>query len=85
MISVNEVNVSVTGRTEQNSVAQGAARGGVRGRIVGAEIGFDLDDATGELRAFGVADQNLAQKLASYLTGIAGEEGAREWLDGSGW
>jgi hypothetical protein len=85
MISVNEVDVGVTGRAEQNSVAQGAASGGVRGRIVGAEIGFHLNDAAGELRAFGVADQNLAQELGSYLAGIAGEEGAREWLEVGDW
>jgi hypothetical protein len=74
----------VTGRAEQDSVAQGAACGGVRGSIVSTEINFNLNDATGELRGLGVADQDLAQELARYIAGIACEEGSREWLEGSG-
>jgi hypothetical protein len=84
VISINEVDISVTGRAEQDSVAQGAACGGVGGSIVGAEINFDLDNATGVLRGLGVADQDLAQELAAYIAGIACEEGAREWLEGIG-
>jgi len=74
----------VTRRTEQYRVAQGAACGGVRGSIVGAEVNFELNDATGELPGLGVADQDLAQELAGYVAGIACEEGPSEWLEDSG-
>ena len=48
MISVNEVDVGMAGRAEQNCVAQGATGGRVSSGIFGAEVRFDLDDAGGE-------------------------------------
>ena len=48
MISVDEVDIGMTGRAEQHGVAQGGAGGRVSGGIFGAEVGFDFDDAGGE-------------------------------------
>jgi len=76
MISVDEVDIGMTGRAEQHGVAQGAAGGGVSGGIFGAEVGFDLDNTGGESYAGEFSDQDLAQELAGYTAGVAGEEGA---------
>jgi hypothetical protein len=50
------------------------------GGIVGAEVGFDFDDAGGEGRT--VADEHFAEEGAGYAAGIAGEKGAGEGTDG---
>jgi len=50
--------------------------GGVSGGIFGAEVGFDLDNTGGESYAGEFSDQDLAQELAGYTAGVAGEEGA---------
>ena len=84
VVSVNEINIGVTGRAEQYGIAQGAAGGGVSRRIVEAEVGFDFDDAGGELRGAGFAEQDLAEKLSGYPPGIAGEEGTIERPDWGG-
>jgi len=48
MIAVDEVDVSVAGRSEKNRVAGGESVVGVGSGIGEAEVGFDLDDASGE-------------------------------------
>ena len=48
VVAVDEVNVGVARRPEQNRGAGGVAGGGVGGGIVLAEVGFDFDDAGGE-------------------------------------
>ena len=83
MIAVDEINVGVAGRAEQDGVTSSIAGGGVRGGIVGSEVGFDFDDAGGEAdRAF--ADQDFAEKCASYAGRSAGEKGAVQGLNGDG-
>src|SRR5208282_3093718 len=47
VIAVDEVDVGVTGGTEENGVARRQARRRVRCRIAFAEIRFGFDDATG--------------------------------------
>ena len=81
--SVDEVDIGVAGRAEENGVAEGASGGGVGGGVVFAEVGFDFDDAGGAAaaaRAF-IANQNLAQEFTSYAAGIAREESPIERAD----
>jgi hypothetical protein len=80
MISIDEVDIGMTGRAEQHGVAQGAAGGGVSSGIFGAEVRFDLDDTGGESEAGKFSDQDLAQELAGYAAGVASEEGAGEGM-----
>ena len=78
MVAVNEINVGVAGRAEQDRGAGCVASGGMRGRVVDAEVGFDFDDASGETQLAGVAEKDLAEEVASYAARAAGEEGASE-------
>ena len=78
MVAVNEINVGVAGRAEQDRGAGCVASGGMRGRVVDAEVGFDFDDASGEMQLAGVAEKDLAEEVASYAARAAGEEGASE-------
>jgi hypothetical protein len=48
MIAVDEVDIGVAGRAEENGVARGLAAVGVRSGIDRSEIGFGLDDASGD-------------------------------------
>ena len=43
--AIDEVNVGMAGRAEEDSIAGGFSGEGVGGRVVGAEVGFDFDDA----------------------------------------
>ena len=45
--SVNEINVSVAGRSEEHGVTSGQSAIGVSGGIVESEVGFHFDDARG--------------------------------------
>lgn len=45
VVTINEIDVGETRRTEENGIARSATRCGVSGKIVCAEIGFDFDDA----------------------------------------
>ena len=84
MVAVDEVDVGVAGRAEKHGIAQGSASGGVSSRIVNAEVGFDLDDTSGQSRGPGVSDEDLAQQLSGYAARIAGEESAIKGLDLAG-
>ena len=81
MITVDEIDVGVAGRSEQDRGAGRVAGGGVSGGIVLSEIGFDFDDAGGET-GISFADQNFAEKVASCAAGAAGEERATERANG---
>jgi len=83
MIAIDEIDVGVTGRSEQDRGAGSVAGGGVSGGIVLSEIGFDFDDAGGEMQRFRVAHQDFAEKIASYATWAASVEGARERKNGT--
>jgi hypothetical protein len=48
VISINEVDVGVAGRSEENRVARGLAAVGVGTGVEGAEVGLGFDDASGE-------------------------------------
>jgi len=84
MVAVDEVNIGVAGRSEKDRSAGGVASGGVGGGVVLAEVSFDFDDPGGEAKFSGVADEDFAEKFASYAAGVAGEEGAGEREDGCG-
>lgn len=45
MISVDEINVGVAGRSEENGGARGVASGGVSRWIVFPQVGFNFHDA----------------------------------------
>ncbi len=63
MIAVNEINVRVSGRTEEHHIARRAADGSVCGGIVGTQVGFDFDDASGEKFAALAAYENFAKQV----------------------
>src|SRR5260370_40729651 len=80
MIAVDEINIAMARRTEQDRGAGGVAGGGMGSGIVFSEIGFYLDDA-GRQTGLSVAHQNLTEKFASHATRIAREERAIERAD----
>lgn len=49
MISIDEINVGMTGRAEDYGVAQGTTGGGMGSWVFDAQVGFDLYDASGEV------------------------------------
>ncbi len=78
MIAVNEINVGVAGRAEQDGRSRGIARGRVSRGIVHSEVGLDFDDAGSEAKLAEVTDQYFAQEFASYATRTSAEEFATE-------
>jgi hypothetical protein len=76
--AVDEVNVGVAGRSEQDCSARGVAGSGVGRGIVFSEVSFHFDDAGCQMQVFVVAHQHLAEEFASHAPRIAGEEGAIE-------
>jgi len=78
VVSVDEIDVSMAGRAEEDGVAGGESAVGVRAGIGESEIGFGFNDASGKEDAFIAADEKFAEEFASDKAGIAGEEGARE-------
>jgi hypothetical protein len=80
MIAVDEIDIGITGRPEQDGSACSIADGGVSGRIVFSEICFDFDDA-GAATRFSISDQNFTKKVAGDAAWTAREKRAREWPD----
>jgi len=80
VIAVDEINVGVPGRSEENGVAGGTAGSGVSGRIVDSEVGFDFDDA-GDEASLALAHQNFSQKGASDAARAPAEESAFQRVD----
>ena len=78
MESVDEVDVGATGWAEENFVALGDAAIGVCGGIGDAEIGFDLDDASGAKLFPFAADEEFAEKIWRDLARIANVECGRK-------
>ena len=73
--AVDEIDVGVSGRTEEHGVTRRASDVSVRRRIDGAEIGFVLDDAAGKKFAALAADEELAEKVSrATVIGVAIEE-----------
>lgn len=82
VVAVDEIDVSMAGRSEEDGVTSGFSGSGVGGGVVFSKVGFDLDNTGAEAGRVS-ADQELSEEVASDATGIAGEEGAREWLAGA--
>ncbi len=81
VIAVDEINVGVAGRAEQDGGAGGVAGGGVGRGIALSEVGLNFDDAGRQERLLAVTHQDLAEKFAGHAPRIAGEEGAGERQD----
>jgi len=77
VVAVDEINVGVAGRTEQDRGAGSIACESVGRGIVFPQVGFDFDDAGGDGKGAVAADKDLAEKGARYSAGIVCEEGAR--------
>ncbi len=78
MHAVDEINVSMAGRSPEDVIACGAAGSGVRGSIVSAQIGFHLHDPSGDELAAFFANDELSQKVRRDDARIAIEELSRE-------
>ena len=83
VIAVDEVDISVAGRAEEDGVAQGWSGGGVGGGVFNAEVGFDFDDAAGEIGFGSLADEDFSEQVAGYAARGADVEGTGE-RDGGG-
>jgi hypothetical protein len=82
VVAVDEIDVGITGRTEQDRSAWSVAGGSVSGGIVLSEVGFDFDDTGREARV-SVAYEDFSEEIASDAAGVASEERAREWNSGT--
>jgi hypothetical protein len=78
--SVDEIDVGVAGRAEEDGVAGSLSRGGVGGGIVLSEVGFDLDDASRKALGSSSANENFAEQVAGDGVRRAGEEAAGKGL-----
>jgi hypothetical protein len=81
MISVNEVHVGVTGRSEQYGGAGGVSGGRMGGSILDAKVSFGFNDASRErglrfLPNVLLSNQHLAQKFTRHPAWIATEKSA---------
>lgn len=83
IISVDEVDVRVARRAEEDRIPQGASGGRVGGRIIFAEIGFNLDDTGGKPsgRITAVADQDSPQQSTCYVPRITYKECTGERME----
>ena len=61
MISVDEIDVGVSWRSEQHRIARGFADRGVGSRVLGTEIGLDFNDPSGEKLLGLPTNQKLAE------------------------
>ncbi len=76
VISVDEIDVGVAGRAEEDGVAKGLSVVGVGAGIDGSQVGFGFDDASGESEGTVAADEKFAEKFAGDGAGIACVKGA---------
>jgi hypothetical protein len=69
--AVDEVDIRVTWRAEQDFVPRRWAamrvRGGVRGRVMGAKVGFDFDDAAGQPSGASAVREDFAEQAWGYV------------------
>lgn len=84
--AVDGVDIGMAGGTEEDLVPRrGSAMrvgGGIGRVVVRAEIGLDLDDASGDQAMFGLVDEELAEEFGSDELGAAFEEAAGEQATG---
>jgi len=78
MIAIDEINVRMPGRAEEDGVARRPSDRGMGSWIISPEVGFDLDDAAGEKFAALAADENFTQQLRADHAWVAVVESARE-------
>ena len=78
MISVYEVHVRISRRPKENRVPHSPADRCMRGGIVGAQIGFNFHDASGEHLAPLPPHENLAEEIRSDQARVAIVEGTSE-------
>jgi len=76
--AVDEVDIYVSGRAEEDCVAGSETAGCVGCRVDEAKVGFDFDDAGGETLALEVADEELAEEGSGNDLGGAGVEASWE-------
>jgi hypothetical protein len=81
MISVDEIDVSISRRAKEHSVAKRPTYGGMGGGIVLSEVGFDFDDPGSEAFSVRLANEHLAKEFTGYAARIAGVEIAVERTD----
>ena len=81
VIAVDEINVGEAGRSEEHGIAGSVASGGVGSGIVDSKVGLDFNDAGGQT-SFILANQNLAEKFASYAARSTSEERAIQRPEG---
>lgn len=80
--AVDEVDVGAAGWAEEGEVVGGEAAVGVGGGVGEAEVGLDLDDASGEALAVEIADEKFAEEGSGDDFGGAGVEGFWEEFGG---
>ena len=78
MIAVDEVHVSMAGRTKQDEVSRRLARDRMGGCVSFAEIRLGFDHAPRQNSTIRFADQQLSQHRARDIPGIAIEEVRRQ-------
>ena len=74
VIAIDEVHISVTGRTEQNGIPRRLARRRVRRRIAFAEIRLGFDNSPRQNSARRFPDQQFPQQRPRHPPRIAIEE-----------
>ena len=83
MIAVDEIDIGITGGTEENGVAGSISGCGVRRRVVLTKVSFYLNDASCQTKLIGVANQHFSEKFAGHAARITGEEDAVERANGN--
>ena len=77
--AVDEVDVGASRRAEHGLGAPGPpATGGVRRLVLRPQVGLDLDEAPAEGASTHLTDEDLAEKVSSYVEGVSGEEARGE-------
>ena len=80
MNAIDEVNISVSRRSPEHSVARRVSGSGVRSQIARAEIRFHFNDASRKLLASFAADNQLAQQFTRNNSRISIEESPAQQL-----
>jgi hypothetical protein len=83
MIAVDEIDVGITGGTEEYGVAGSISGCGVRRRVVLTKVSFYLNNASCQTQIIAVANQHSSENFVSDAARITGEEGAIEWANGN--
>jgi len=71
VISVDEINICMAGRTKEDSIARSPADVGVSARVAHAKVGFGFDNASGEQKTPLAAHEEFAEKIPCDVARIA--------------